>query len=116
MKCFSEEVLKAYIYDELGEAARRVIDTHVMQCNDCQEKVERYRGATQEIIKLLKREILMKMSAEAQLSPTTDTPTTEQINEWFLGPTCEATDGCIIEHDGACPHGHPSWLKYLGLI
>jgi hypothetical protein len=28
-----------------------------------------------------------------------------------------ATDGCEgIEADGVCPHGYPSWLKYLGLI
>ena len=29
---------------------------------------------------------------------------------------CEATDGCIVEHDGTCQHGHPAWLLRLGLI
>ena len=29
---------------------------------------------------------------------------------------CEATDGCIVEPDGHCPHAHPSWLLKLGLI
>jgi hypothetical protein len=28
----------------------------------------------------------------------------------------EALDGCPVEPDGICPHGHPSWLRYLGLI
>ena len=28
----------------------------------------------------------------------------------------EATDGCVIEPDGVCEHGHPSWLLELGLI
>ncbi|MEW8046615.1 MAG: hypothetical protein AB2805_09005 [Candidatus Thiodiazotropha sp.] len=29
---------------------------------------------------------------------------------------CEATDGCIVEPDGHCPHGKPSWLIKLGII
>ena len=35
----------------------------------------------------------------------------------FLFDACaEATDGCLIEPDGVCPHGHPSWLKRVGVI
>ena len=29
---------------------------------------------------------------------------------------CEATDGCVVEPDGTCDHGQPSWLLALGLI
>ncbi|MCU7829550.1 MAG: hypothetical protein KZQ85_10830 [Candidatus Thiodiazotropha sp. (ex Myrtea sp. 'scaly one' KF741663)] len=29
---------------------------------------------------------------------------------------CEATDGCVVEPDGHCPHGKPSWLIKLGII
>jgi hypothetical protein len=29
---------------------------------------------------------------------------------------CEAIDGCLVEPDGSCDHGHPSWLLALGLI
>jgi hypothetical protein len=29
---------------------------------------------------------------------------------------CEATDGCLVEPDGTCDHGQPSWLLVLGLI
>lgn len=29
---------------------------------------------------------------------------------------CEATDGCWVEVDGTCQHGHKSWLLELGLI
>lgn len=29
---------------------------------------------------------------------------------------CDATDGCWVECDGVCEHGHPSWLLRLGLI
>lgn len=28
----------------------------------------------------------------------------------------EALDGCIVEDDGTCPHGYPSWLVYAGLM
>lgn len=28
----------------------------------------------------------------------------------------QATDGCQVEPDGYCEHGHVSWLLYLGLI
>ena len=28
----------------------------------------------------------------------------------------KATDGCRVEPDGVCPHGHPSWLLKLGMI
>jgi hypothetical protein len=31
--------------------------------------------------------------------------------------TFETTDGCEgYEPDGVCQHGHPTWLRYLGLI
>lgn len=49
--------------------------------------------------------------------PTVDVPDMETIHEWlFADENCEATDGCPIEPDGICPHGHPSWLLRLGLM
>jgi len=27
-----------------------------------------------------------------------------------------ATDGCEVEPDGVCEHGHNSWLKVLGVM
>jgi hypothetical protein len=30
--------------------------------------------------------------------------------------SCEAFDGCLVEPDGTCDHGQPSWLLALGLI
>lgn len=48
---------------------------------------------------------------------TTPVPTEEQIEEWlFDGSECEATDGCYVELDGRCEHGHVSWMRRLGLI
>lgn len=49
--------------------------------------------------------------------PTVDQPEMEILGYWmaeFSG--CEATDGCWVEPDGECQHGHPSWFIRLGLI
>ena len=49
--------------------------------------------------------------------PTTSQPDMDQLEEWgILDGGCEATDGCWVEPDGTCPHGHPSWMIVLGLI
>ncbi len=49
--------------------------------------------------------------------PTVDPPDFETLEAWMVDDgCCEATDGCIVEPDGRCPHGHPSWLLKFGLI
>lgn len=35
--------------------------------------------------------------------------------EWEDGG-CEATDGCWVEPDGICEHGHKSWMLIMGVI
>ncbi len=49
-------------------------------------------------------------------SPTTPEPEIEEMQEWVEEGFAEATDGCEVEPDGTCEHGHPSWLTVLGLI
>lgn len=50
-------------------------------------------------------------------APVTDAPDMDAIFDWLLlDGDCEATDGCIIEPDGVCQHGYPSWLIQLGMI
>ena len=49
--------------------------------------------------------------------PTTELPDLKTLEEWeFDGGGCEASDGCWVEPDGVCQHGHPSWLLRLGYI
>ena len=43
-------------------------------------------------------------------------PPMEDLKEWMMDSYCEAVDGCLVEPDGYCPHGHPSWFLVLGLI
>lgn len=48
--------------------------------------------------------------------PTMEEPSIEELMEWEKGGYCLATDGCKVEPDGVCPHGHNSWLLELGMI
>ena len=48
--------------------------------------------------------------------PTTEKPDLDVVDDWCYDMIAEATDGCIVEPDGICPHGHPSWLIVMGLI
>ena len=48
--------------------------------------------------------------------PTVVEPSIEDIEEQLEDGCCEATDGCIVEPDGQCEHGHKSWMRYWGLI
>jgi hypothetical protein len=50
------------------------------------------------------------------VEPTVDQPSLADLMEWDERGGCEATDGCWVEPDGGCEHGHVSWLVYLGLI
>ncbi len=50
-------------------------------------------------------------------APTMEPPTMEELMDMeFHYGTSLATDGCVVEPDGICPHGHPSWLLEWGLI
>ena len=41
----------------------------------------------------------------------------EQLAAWYGDQGgSEATDGCWVEIDGVCPHGHPSWFIQYGMI
>lgn len=50
-------------------------------------------------------------------APTTSAPSMETLEDWVFDVEMpQATDGCIIEPDAVCEHGHPSWMIVLGLI
>ena len=48
--------------------------------------------------------------------PTSPAPTMDEVIAWESEGYSEATDGCHIEPDGICEHGHPSWMLHFGLI
>lgn len=43
-------------------------------------------------------------------------PSMGQVESWVFDGQCEALDGCLVEPDGRCIHGFPSWLIQLGMI
>lgn len=43
-------------------------------------------------------------------------PTMNTMMKWEMDGVARATDGCKVEPDGTCSHGHKSWLLVLGLI
>lgn len=47
---------------------------------------------------------------------TTERPDMETLEAWVCDSVVEATDGCSVEPDGRCEHGHRSWLLVLGVI
>jgi hypothetical protein len=47
---------------------------------------------------------------------TTKRPSFAKLERWLEDGVARATDGCRVEPDGKCPHGHNSWLVRLGLI
>lgn len=49
-------------------------------------------------------------------TPTEEEPDDEQLEAWVYDSVCDATDGCSVEPDGTCEHGHPSWLIVKGLM
>lgn len=48
--------------------------------------------------------------------PTTPRPSLAQLMQWDEEGYALATDDCPVEPDGTCPHGHPSWLLWEGMI
>jgi hypothetical protein len=38
------------------------------------------------------------------------------LSQWVSDGVAKATDGCRVEPDGSCEHGHDSWLLALGFI
>lgn len=45
-----------------------------------------------------------------------DRPDDDELTAMALDSVAAATDGCQVEPDGVCEHGHPSWPLRLGLI
>ena len=42
--------------------------------------------------------------------------TEEEIADMVMDSVLEAADGCSVEPDGECPHGHRSPLLVMGMI
>jgi hypothetical protein len=43
-------------------------------------------------------------------------PSVRKLQRWVEDGVARALDGCDVEPDGTCLHGHPSWLLVLGYV
>jgi len=43
-------------------------------------------------------------------------PSIKTMERWVSNCVAQATDGCRVEPDGTCEHGHDSWIMVLGFI
>lgn len=48
--------------------------------------------------------------------PTIEEPGLDGLARMMTDGVALATDGCTVEPDGKCEHGHVSWLVYLEMI
>ena len=48
--------------------------------------------------------------------PTTPEPAFVTNALFLFEAVAETTEGCLVEPDGICRNGHPSWLPRLGVI
>ena len=49
-----------------------------------------------------------------RLSPRDVMPSDAQLGEWIMDEVVHALDGCEVEPDGRCEHGHSAWTRWLG--
>lgn len=116
MKCFSDDMLAAYVDDELKATAKKAVKSHLAECVVCSKRVKEIQMIDRLILLFLERQRSAQKAEETMIGSTVDESPIELISRWFLDVQCEAIDGCVVEQDGICPHGHPSLLVYFGLI
>lgn len=68
--------------------------------------------------RLAPESVLRPGRPRAYPAPTVPEPDQlEELEATIMGDeNATATDGCDVEPDGTCEHGHPSWLLRWGLI
>jgi hypothetical protein len=76
------------------------------------------RGNAPAQVRHTSKEENMKNSTKKQVKQSLRPPTMRDLEDWVYQGYAEAAcpHGCIVEPDGHCPHGKPSWLLKLGLI
>jgi hypothetical protein len=75
----------------------------------------RYRVSSYRL-RMIEGDLLESPGDRGNIDLKPDPPDIETLMAWERDGYCEATDGCVCEPDGTCPHGHQSWLLVMGLI
>jgi hypothetical protein len=87
-------------------------------CEDHMESHGEKAKGLSSLVNVVKEQKLMgvKKSGSRWPEPTEPEPSMDELEAFVYDSVCPATDGCEVEPDGVCEHGHPSWLRKLSLI
>lgn len=88
----SEGVLTPSLLTDTSSGGIRMALVQVDQCPTC----KRFRGERHKA--------------------TRKRPSVATLERYVSNGIAKATDGCSVEPDGECMHGHSSWLMRLGYI
>lgn len=62
-------------------------------------------------------EVIRSLKAKGhQVEKVNNPPSIGTMTKWVGDGVAKATDGCRVEPDGSCVHGHRSWLLVLNYI
>lgn len=62
-------------------------------------------------------EVIARLTSEGKdAKPCNAPPSLKTLEKYSSDSVCKATDGCKVEPDGICQHGHKSWLLQLGFV
>jgi hypothetical protein len=64
----------------------------------------------------MKEQLTERDGARRWPIPTVNAPDLDDLIVMADDGECIATDGCLIETDGVCEHGYPSWLLFWGFV
>ena len=73
-------------------------------------------GAARNIKKELTVDMIQAKYPHFQVEKIGSPPSMARMERWMNDGGAETTDGCWVEPDGHCEHGHPSWVLALGYI
>ena len=101
------------IFDEVIPQGKNLVQA----VDSFHNKVTQFESL-EDFLEFTNAETLRKINnlPEGKPTPTTSQPSTEEMMRWDFDGIAQATDGCNVEPDGVCEHGHKSWLLYKGLI
>ena len=89
-------------------------------CRQCKGKISNMLGGSHPYIEnpLVDVDSCLKCHRKRgeKHKATMKAPSVKTMEKWMSDSKCKATDGCWVEPDGTCPHGHGSWMLRLGYI
>jgi hypothetical protein len=109
----SEKEVRELLHEQWQqlEACFRVLEDLATPHTTVKQGVEVLKESTEKLDALL-----TGLQTGQWPEPTVPEPDMDTLEQWMWEGIAEATDGCPIEVDGICIHGHRSWFLVLGYV